>query len=479
MISPEIRRPLLADAVLSRLMDSITGGAFLAGLGLWAGADNFGLGILAALPFLAQVVQLPAVAVLLRWQDRRRIVVWTAGLARIILLAIAAVLLLKPAWVRQDTLILAMAAVAGLTVVATAAWNWWMRDLLPSAELGAFFGQRLRGATIVSLVAMLAGGGLLDWLTSRGGEATGYAVLFAVGAVAGLGGVVALRRTPHQPPPPSPPVKQSLLLVPKALRHTAKPLLWTLSLSTTAASFALPFAAIYLLRGLGYSFLAVTAMAVVSQIAYLFGLRGWAYVSDRYGDRSLLAISIGLLGLSLAGWAIAGWKSGLSLAIWLSGLHFLSGFAMGGIELANTNLLLRAASQGPVAAQLAGISLVRALAGGLGVLAAGAAWQALGPGVLWGATIPVLGDWELRGFQVLCIGALALCLATGLALRKMPYAEGNRTVDVARAMRREVNQMSSVAGIRGLIHAVSYYVELLAWPFATRQPSWKDAKNKR
>ncbi|MFA5945056.1 MAG: MFS transporter [Candidatus Thermoplasmatota archaeon] len=478
MIAPEIRRPLLADAVLSRLMDSLTGGAFLAGLGLLAGADNFGLAMLAAIPFLAQVVQLPAVALLLRWQNRRRIVVWTAGLARGILLAIAVVLVLEPGWVRQDTLLLAMAAMAVLAVVSTAAWNWWMRDLIPPSELGAFFGQRLRGATIVSLLAMLAGGVLLDWLSNRGDEALGYAVLFAVGGVAGLLGVVTLQRTPHFPPPPSPPAKQSLLLVPRALGQTSKPLLFSLSFSTMAASFALPFAAIYLLRSLEYSFVAVTVMAVVSQIAYLFGLRGWAYVSDRHGDRGLLAITMSVLALVLVGWAIAGWSAGPLLTTWLTILHFLTGFAMGGIELAHTNLLLRTAGPGPVAAQLAGVSLVRATAGGLGVLAAGILWQSLGRGPLWTTTLPWLGVWELRGFQVLCLASLVLCIATAVSLRRMTQGQGGRTVDVARAMRREIHQMSSVAGIRGLIHAVSYYVELLAWPFAVRQRPWKPSTKK-
>ncbi|MEK6975120.1 MAG: MFS transporter [Candidatus Thermoplasmatota archaeon] len=459
-------------------MDSVTGGAFLAGLGVFAGADNFDLAVLAALPFLAQVAQLPAVALLLKWQDRRRITVWSAALARGLLILIALLLLMRPEWVRPGLLILVMATIALLTVAATAAWNWWMRDLVPSAELGAFFGQRLRGATLVSLAAMLVGGALLDRLSARGESATGYAILFLVGAAAGLGGVYALSRTPHSRPPPSPDAKRSLLLVPKAILQAPRPLMLALSLSTLSASFALPFAAIFLLRSLGYSFLVVTVMAVVSQIAYLFGLRGWAYVSDRYGDRSLLAVTTSLLALVMAGWGLAGWGPGALLTIWLTALHFLAGFTMGGIELAHTNLLLRSAGQGPAAAHLAGLSLVRAVAGGFGVLASGVLWQALGRGPLWTTELPWLGIWEFRGFQVLCAVAVVLCAATSVPLRRMPAEDGGRTVDVARAMRREVNQMSSVAGIRGLIHAVSYYVELLAWPFAARQESGKASTKK-
>ena len=71
MIPAEIRRPLLVDGSLSRLMDVLTGGAFLAGLGLLAGASNLQFALLASLPFLAQVLQIPTVALLLRWKNRR------------------------------------------------------------------------------------------------------------------------------------------------------------------------------------------------------------------------------------------------------------------------------------------------------------------------------------------------------------------------------------------------------------------------
>ncbi len=469
MIDPAIRRPLLADAVFSRLMDALTGGSFLAGLGLLVGADNLGLAVLASLPFLAQVAQLPAVAILLKWTDRRRIVLWTAGASRTLLLVIALLLVASPAAVTETLLIGVLGAAALLTVVATAAWNWWIRDLIPTRELGSFFGQRLRGATFATLGTILLAGAMLDRFIQGGHSPWGYAVLFGAGGLAGLLGLVALARTPHVRPPPSPSAAGSLRRIPLALKSAPRLLVTSLSMASVAATFALPFTAVYLLRGVGYSFLAVTTMAVTSQLAYLAGLRGWALISDKHGDRSLLSISMGILAFTMAGWSLAGWSAGPSLFAALLVLHFLAGFALGGIELASTNLLLRSAPSGNEAAHLAGISFVRAAASGVGVLAAGAIWQSIGAGVLWTGTIPGLGGWEFRGFQLLCVVSLGLCLAAGLAVARMQDPQGRRIVDVARAMRREVHQMSSVAGIRGLIHAVSYSVELMAWPFAARQ----------
>ncbi|HET6397962.1 MAG TPA: hypothetical protein VFH47_00220 [Candidatus Thermoplasmatota archaeon] len=152
----QARRPLLADAVLTRLMDSLTGGTFLAGVALLVGLSNFQLAVLAALPFLAQVVQLPTVALLLRFQDRRRIVAVSAGVARLLWVLVGALLL--AGLLQPSLLLLIVGAGSLLGVVAGAAWNWWMRDLLPPEVLGSFFGARLRGATVAGLAVMLLRG---------------------------------------------------------------------------------------------------------------------------------------------------------------------------------------------------------------------------------------------------------------------------------------------------------------------------------
>lgn len=471
-----VRRPLVADAVFSRLMDGLTGGTFLAGLALLTGADNLRIALIASLPFLAQVIQLPALALLLRLEDRRQVVVWTAGGARLLLLGIAVLLFVSPGHLTPPVLLGILAAAAVLTVVATAAWNWWMRDLLPTSELGTFFGQRLRGATLAGLVVMLAAGTILDAYDAAGRAATGYAILFAAGGAAGLLGVVALRMTPTVRAPPSPSAKRSLRQAWQAVRAAPRGLLPALSLTTVTASFALPFSAVFLLRGVGYGYLAVTVLAVLSQVAYLAGLRGWAHVSDRHGDRSVLSFSVSVLALAFVGWTLAGWSAGPALLAWFVMLHFLAGYAMGGIDLAGTNLLLRSAPASNGAAHLAGVSVLRAAAGGLGVLVAGVAWQVMGPGTLAQVQLPLLGVWRLHGFQVLCAVSVVLAAACALAVARMPAPHGHGTVEVARALRKEVHQMSSIAGMRGLIHAVSYYVEFMAVPFVARRKPTKADK---
>lgn len=458
------RRPLNWDAVLSRLMDSLTGGAFLAGLAVFTGASNLQLGMLAAMPFLAQVVQLPAVALLLRVQDRRRVVVAMAGMARLLWILIG--ILVVTVGLSTGNLVLIVAISSSMAVVATAAWNWWMRDLLPPAALGSFFGQRLRRATLAAMVVMLMAGGLVDALGARGQVAEGYGILFVLGGLLGLGGVYALGKTPHESPPPSPPIREAFSRMAAAAHGSTLRLGVSLGLTGAAVSFALPFAAVYMLRSLGFSLLTATFMAAISQLAYLAGLRGWALISDRHGDRPLALISLTVLTATMMLWVTTGWDSGWPLLVAVGVLHFLSGYALSGIELSTNNLMLRSAPSDNAAAFLSMMSVLRAAAAGFGVLASGIVWNELGRGPLWSTTLPWMGPWELRGFQVLCGISIAICVAALAATARLREPTQPLLIEVVRAVRREVHDMSSIAGMRTFIHAVSYSVEFMAAPFA-------------
>jgi len=52
--------------------------------------------VLAAIPFLAQLLQIPAVALIERWRSRRSVSVWSSTIGRCFLLASAAAPLLGP-----------------------------------------------------------------------------------------------------------------------------------------------------------------------------------------------------------------------------------------------------------------------------------------------------------------------------------------------------------------------------------------------
>ncbi len=63
-----VLRLVLFDALASEAMGTLTTGVFLVGFAVALGADNFAIGVLAAVPFFAQLLQIPAVLLVERWR---------------------------------------------------------------------------------------------------------------------------------------------------------------------------------------------------------------------------------------------------------------------------------------------------------------------------------------------------------------------------------------------------------------------------
>jgi hypothetical protein len=87
-------RLILYDALASETMGTLTTGVFLVGFAVALGAGNFAIGVLAAVPFCVQLLQIPAVFLVERWRARRDICVWSTAVGRTFLLGGAAAPLL-------------------------------------------------------------------------------------------------------------------------------------------------------------------------------------------------------------------------------------------------------------------------------------------------------------------------------------------------------------------------------------------------
>src|SRR5687767_9085888 len=92
-ITPETlargKRAMVQDAAWASLVGALYGGVILVGFALELGATPIVIGLLAAIPFLAQLAQLPAVLLIERVRQRRKIAVLVVGAARALILSLA------------------------------------------------------------------------------------------------------------------------------------------------------------------------------------------------------------------------------------------------------------------------------------------------------------------------------------------------------------------------------------------------------
>src|SRR5581483_3784861 len=81
-------RYVIGDGLAAEAMTALTGGAFLVAMALLMGANNFQIGLLAAMPTFTNTFQLLSIWLVRRYNNRRAIAVLCALLARIPLLVI-------------------------------------------------------------------------------------------------------------------------------------------------------------------------------------------------------------------------------------------------------------------------------------------------------------------------------------------------------------------------------------------------------
>ena len=453
------QRALVLDAGWASLSGSLSGGVILVAFALALGAGPMVVGLLGAIPFMAQAAQLPGSVLVEKWRRRRLMGVSAIAAALVLLLALALLPFLDLdaplAWV-----VAVQAAVSLLVALGSSAVNSWLHQLLPAQELGRFFSRRLFAGTTLACLGTLGAGLLVDHLPVN--KLHAYALAFALSALAGFVSSWYLGRAPEprmHDAGPAVPVLQRLRSPFKD--RNFRRLLVFLGAWNLASNVAAPFLTVYLMNQLGYGLGLVTALWVTSQLANAFTLYLWGRLSDRLSNKAILAVALQAYFLCTVGLVFTdvGPSPRVQLAL-LFLLHVAMGAASGGIGLATGNLGLKLAPQGEGTAYLASIGLVSAVAGGTAPLAAGSLAQAL-----QAAELSVLVRWagsSAHGeVSVLAFAhwefLFALSALLGLyVMHALSRVEEGRDISERQVMQefalealRGINQLSSVAGALG------------------------------
>ncbi|MBX6326942.1 MAG: MFS transporter [Pseudolabrys sp.] len=367
-------RLILYDALASEAMGTLSTGVFLAGFAVALGADNFAVGVLAAVPFLVQLLQIPAVVLVERLRVRRTICVWAAGIGRAFLLGAATAPLFDPP-TAITMLVVSLAIYQGMAAIGGCAWNSWMRDLVPATQFGRFFGRRTAATTALSIVVAFLGGMLIDAWKKYAADATvaGYSFVFALSALIGFVGVYLLRLTPERPMAPAGTTSSLVALFAAPFRDANfRRLLLFLSSWNFAVNLAAPFFTIYLLKTLGYSMTAILVLTTASQLSNLAALGFWGTLIDRFSNKAVLGIAAPLFLACVLAWTLVGlpWIEPIRFYV-LIGVHILMGVATAGVGLASGNIAMKLSPAGRATAYLAANSVITALCAGFAPILGG------------------------------------------------------------------------------------------------------------
>ncbi len=366
-------RQVIKDGLTSQAMVTLTGGAFLVAFALKLGASNLVIGLLAAIPPLAQLIQVPSIFLVQKIQNRRAIAVVSSALSRIFWLLIALIPFLFSVKAGLAFLLVAMFLNGAFGAVTNASWGSWMRDLVPQERLGSFFSKRMRLATGLAIVLSLAGAVYIDlWKKGFSNyELQGYSLLFFFGFAAGMLGVYFISTIPE---PRMTRIETGFfkLLLQPFRDANFRNLIRFLGPWNFAVNLAAPFFTVYMLKRLDLGMSSIIALTVLSQVMNFAFLQIWGKLSDRFSNKSVLAVSGPLFMLCILAWTFTTLPERYALTVpLLIAIHVFMGISLAGVTLASGNIGLKLAPKGQATSYLVGNSLVNSLAAGLGPVLGG------------------------------------------------------------------------------------------------------------
>ncbi len=176
---------LLRDGIFSQAMISLAGGSILIAFALGLGADKTFVGLIVSLSFFAGLIQIPSIYLVEKMPRRKLIVLTSSILSRMFILLLAAIPLLaiqNSLWF----LFVFLALHYALANISAAAWNPWMRDLVPMKIRGEFFAKRMERSLVLALVLSIGGGLFLDYWGVVRGDLLGFSLVFALAFLFGM-----------------------------------------------------------------------------------------------------------------------------------------------------------------------------------------------------------------------------------------------------------------------------------------------------
>ena len=428
------------------------------------GASQFQFGLLAALPFLASILSLPASILIEATGQRKRIFLLGLYLQRFLWFVIA----IAPLWIlnkggfthqrlAMSVFLWLMFIMYSGQAIGGPAWVTWMADLVPDRIRGKYFSRRRQFGMLTAVPAAWIVGWLLD--TQPSSEPFSImrwcAGIFIIAAIFGVLDIHMFQYVPDIPKRP----QKGLELI-RALREPLgdRRFLWFAGFVGTlffAMSFMGQFVTLYVMdeaakSGTHMNRTAQMMLIVTPYLAQLMCMGLWGHTADRMGKKPLLGVAA--LGLVPVG---IGWCVLTESTVWVGYILSAVGAALwAAVEIANFNIVLEmsetpeSGGTGGGSSYVAVNSVIINIAGCLGGLSAGVIAESL-------------KNWEafwlfktFRGYDILfAVSAVMRLLAVVVFLPFIKDATARPTAQAVRFM------MSNV--YNNLFNAMQQPVKLL------------------
>lgn len=322
------------------------------------------IGLISALPFVGNFLQIFFASFLARWKPPKTICVAAAACHLVSWVSLGIFL----PWIPRDDptaaghwLIAWFLVTSCFGAIAGVSWNAWIQEWVPYRIRGKYFGRR-NGTLQISTTAFLLVSG---WALARWDYAIPVFQLIVAGAV--VMRVFSLRwqwisptRARKHSDRPALPLREQLGVVLRSrslLVFIAFGAVWSF-----AANLFGPFYHVFMFDQLGLSAFDVGLLATLAQLSGALSLPAWGHLLDRYGNKSVMTFSLILWqGQNFLWCFLTPENRHLLYAMWIWGGATGAGFILGQFTILLRLIPLEAKNLA-IGVNLAVTSLVAAIA---------------------------------------------------------------------------------------------------------------------
>lgn len=305
---------------------TLLGAPFLTGYLLQLGASSFQVGLVLAIPFIANLFQIPAAYLMQRFTNRKLLLLLFSGAHRAFWTLTGAIPLLvrESLYMELYMLFYGMAFVGN--AFGTVIWTSLVADLVPVQVRGRYFGIRNTILWGLASLTLLLGGLILDRVPGM----DGYRIIFALCAVGTLLNIVGFSLYPNVPFERSSAHNLGeMLQKPFRNRMFLKSMLF-ITLWLFLQYIVTPLFSLIMLSIMGLSEFAVSVLTIVMTLGMMAGFFIWGNLNARIPTRKLLMWTFPVLAACCLLWSVV---LILPAMLVLVAIHILLGIGTGGYNL--------------------------------------------------------------------------------------------------------------------------------------------------
>jgi MFS family permease len=383
----------MTGVVIAQLL----GGPYLTGYLIHLGANAAQIGLVLAIPMLANLVQLASAALMQKINSRLKHMVLGLGFHRFVwvLSGVIPFILPKEAWVITYIIMFLVSYVAA--AASFVIWSSIISDVVPARVRGRFFGIRNTIAFGTGAVSLVVGG----WLLERYPGDIGFAILYGICAVLTVINVIQLALHPD------PPFVKSEAASDRAF--FLKPLKDRMFFGATAfiavwvfvQNLVMPLFPYVMLDVMHMSYFPhITVITTVQNFVMMASFYIWGVWNSRIATQKLLIWTLPILALSCVAWGLNAWMPAFGVLIFV---HVLLGFGAGGFHLLLFNFIIGDTPKSERPMYVAVFNALTGFTGFVGPVIGGQIYGWIKP---WPQWIQVYGFNVLVGFMLLVLALL-------------------------------------------------------------------------